>query len=245
MFDENKVIDLVQNYGAYVLKDRLKQMNEYYLVGNMQEFKRSVVRLYRLLNGKDYSEFTYSSFKEIGEAMGFSFPAQSSRESIKMQLMELKYVYEPRIPTGTFIDFVGGLNRDDFVVLGAGTGVGKTTWLLTIAKKLMRMKKDVLYIDWEAQANKPLTRLINSIELSEKDQEIWKSNPVIFVSVPFLREPQSVIERFFIWMNAVLDNWRSQRVRLIPDNVKEYPDVIIIDYLYDLPPGKPTLLRVG
>ena len=230
---DNEALNFFFNLRDNFIHENVSKISQALMRNDYRGVGEVVRALDRFLNGRQTKEqFVYASFVAVAREMGFNFHERSTRDIIKERLMQLKMVCEPKIPTGTFIDVVGGLSRDDFVILAAGTGVGKTTWLLTIAKKLMRMKKDVLYVDWEAQANKPLSRLVSSLEYSEGDRQLWKDHPVIFVSVPFLRSPSSVVERFFLWMDEVLRDWRNQRMLHAPNNFKEYPDVIIIDYLY-------------
>ncbi len=234
-FDIRKHIELREAYNLVKAAPAISENEAINIASNLKFFQMG--SLSRRLYNYALLDTDESKIRQVlAELITLMFDSELE-EGInwkKSYLMNLQLLPEPIHMTGTFLDDVGGLLRDDFVIIGAGTGVGKTTWLLTIARNLMRLGKKVLYIDYEGQSNNSLTRLVKCIVNSENDSKIWFQNPVIFVSTAIKsftgKEPPELL--FAVWINKVLSDWRNERLKMnLPTNEDEYPDVIIIDYL--------------
>lgn len=216
-FTENEALAFITNIKLIKAKEYLSKVATNIDLGKMKDAFYEATNLVR-------------NFTNVEEENFFDWK--------KDYLMDLREVVEKVIFTGTFFDSIGGLKRDDFVIIGAGTGVGKTTWLLTLAKKLMRLGLEVLYVDWEAQSSKSLGRLSESVRLSESDSKLWFENPVFFVSTPISAKVKSTNVMFYLWITKLIDDWKEERARffmrnkgMVPELKKDYPDVILLDYL--------------
>lgn len=233
-FIPSKHPDLLDIYNVIQTAPNVSENDILSIIRNLKQLSIAEVTK-RLYNDVLLDRNTEQIKQEIFKLMKFTFEEDFSKIDKKKQaLMQTHLLPTPVLFTGTFLDDFGGLQKDDFVIVGAGTGVGKTTWLLTIARNLMRLGKKVLYVDLEGQSNNSLMRMIKSIQNSSTDLDMWKQNPVCFVNTPIKnitgRETAEFI--FQVWISNVLEDWREERLFLNIDTKEdEYPDILIVDYL--------------
>lgn len=161
-----KVIELVKMSeddweGVYYIKDRLKLLQELY-------YKRILYKLADVIKNK-VSELSVDDLKEITTATlnklhdiqnidnGSMEAANSDLEEGKTQkVLPTQYENLNKI-------LGGGLNTGGYVVVGARTGAGKTTWCVDMATYQVLKGNNVLYFSTELKKRMNFTKFINCI----------------------------------------------------------------------------------
>lgn len=114
-------------------------------VSELNSLMTEMTKTYQKLSSFDYSTEATIDIKEID---GFDRPymRKESPENI--------------IPTGIIDDILnGGMRKGWFGIVSAGTGIGKSTFLVNLAANAIRYKKNVLYLSLEMSPEDILLRL--------------------------------------------------------------------------------------
>ena len=123
-------------------------------------------------------------------------------------------------------DIIGSFNGGDYIVLGGGTGQGKTAFALNLAKNVAMFDKKVLYCSLEM----PLEQLQNRFNCMTSGLNSKKIRSYNFTDKEYERYKQG-LKTLGEWQIYVTTNYKLTIEKLEDTIIMLKPDFVIIDYL--------------
>ncbi|MCK9596752.1 AAA family ATPase [Candidatus Pacearchaeota archaeon] len=126
----------------------------------------------------------------------------------------------------------GGVNTGDLSVMMAGSGQGKTTFLINMAHGALSQRKSVLYITLEIEESYVLERLIRRIMHATFNDILVDQDKVKEILGKFCEYTKS---KFLVYESLedtlTTSNIESKILPLLQQTKEFKPDVILIDYI--------------
>lgn len=182
-----------------------------------------------ILNGSDIDSIIFTLINEFNNLKSntdtqiedINLLIQKSIDMIENKKSQIKFGYS------LLDNNIGGIKEGDYTIIGAKSGVGKTTLALNIVLNVLKQNKKVLIISREMTSVDVLNRLITmissipSIKFMNKNfnENDWK----MYIKAS---------EKLAAFNNDLIIDNVSSRISQIEKMIRKYkPDLVVIDYL--------------